>query len=86
MCGFAGFASPDGLPGSGGDSNALLERMGEAIATYDGYVMESIVPLDFLQEYRNTLEEAADLMDGPKTSTRLRNLAEDAFSQAGLAY
>ena len=31
MCGFAGFASPDGLPGSGGDSNALLERMGEAI-------------------------------------------------------
>lgn len=61
----------------------VIERMGKAIATYDGYVMESIVPLDFLQEYRNTLEEAANLMDDPEEMVRLLNLTEEAFSLAG---
>ena len=61
----------------------VIERMGEAIATYDGYAMESIVPLDFLQEYRTTLEEAANLMDNPEATLRLLNLTEEAFSLIG---
>ena len=62
----------------------VIERMGRAIATYDGYAKDGTGPPDFLQEYRNTLEEAAALVDGPEARARLRNLAEEAFSLAGL--
>ena len=72
----------------------VIERMGRAVATYDGYAKEGIVPPGFLREYRKTLEEAAGLLDGPEASpssdesasARLRDLAEAAFSQAGLDY
>ena len=64
----------------------VIERMSRAVATYDGYAREGTVPSGLLKEYRTTLEEAAGLIDGPEASTRLSNLAQEAFSQAGVAY
>jgi hypothetical protein len=62
----------------------VIERMGEAIATYDGYAKATTVPPDFLEEYRNTLSEVANLMDIPEATVRLHGLVDEAFSLAGL--
>ena len=62
----------------------VADRMGEAISAYNVLAKSGTVLPNFLQEYRNTLEEAAGLMEGPEASTRLRNLTEKAFSMAGV--
>ncbi|MQF48515.1 hypothetical protein FIM08_01220 [SAR202 cluster bacterium AC-647-N09_OGT_505m] len=64
----------------------VIERMARVVAIYDGYSKEGAVPPNFLQEYRNTLEEAAGLINGPEARAMLQTLTEKAFSQAGLEY
>ena len=64
----------------------VTERMGGAIATYDGYAKEDTVPPDFLQAYRNTLAAAADSLDNPDAQARLSSIVQGAFIGAGLAY
>ena len=61
----------------------VAESMAEAIAVYEALVADEAAPLDFLDAYAATLEEAAAAQADAADGERLRSIVRVAFALAG---